>query len=108
MTTQASNQIVSCTWGYSMSIVEFFEIIKKTPKTVVLRKLKQTCNETGFLSGHAMPIEKVYENRDGKYEEVRAYKREYSGRTTFISNKNGYKQYFDIWNGQPKYYNHCD
>jgi hypothetical protein len=108
-TQQQKTNIVYCIWGYSMTIVEYFEIVKETPKTVVLKKLNDSLTSDGFLSGRSIPLEgSYYKDRDGKYEEIRAYKRTYSNEETFISGKEGFNKYFHRWDGKPRSYNHCD
>ncbi len=91
-----------------MTIVEFYEIIKETAKTVVLRKLEQEEVATGFLSGTTTPTTEYAKDRDGEYEEIRAHKREFNGEQNYISNKSGFKKFYYNWNGQPKHFNHCD
>jgi hypothetical protein len=91
-----------------MTIIEFFEIIKETPKSVTMRKLQQVEVASGFLSGTTTPTEEYAKDQDGQPVEIRAYKREYNGETNYITRKDGFKKYYYTWNGAPKHYNHCD
>lgn len=107
METQ-TRKIVYTVWGYSMTLVEFHEVIKETEKTVILRELEQEEVATGFLSGTTTPTTEYAKNKDGQYKEVRAFKRIFGGEETYITRKEGFKKFYYNWNGKPKHFNHCD
>jgi hypothetical protein len=107
METQ-TKKIVYCSWGYSMTLIEFYEVVKETAKTVVLRELEQEEVTDGFLSGTTTPTTEYAKDRDGQYKEVRAYKRSFNGEQNYISKKAGFKKFYHDWNGKPKHFNHCD
>jgi hypothetical protein len=49
-------QIVSCSWGYSMTIVDFFVVIRRTEKTVWIQPIgRDVKNDNGMGNGTAMP-----------------------------------------------------
>jgi hypothetical protein len=111
------NKILVCIWGATMRMVDFWQIIKETDKTMLVRELQQKqVEETGFLRGKVIPTlefeqEKDYktnieegQSRPLKNIELRLYKKN----DIIFSNKNGFKKYFEIWNGQPVEYDHCD
>ena len=55
-TTTTSNpfkvgDIVSTSWGYSMTIVDFYQVVRVTPCKVELRSIEQEAHYDGFLSG---------------------------------------------------------
>ncbi len=42
-------------WGYDQTNVEYFEVVKVTPRTVVVREIGKAVEETGFMSGTSKP-----------------------------------------------------
>ena len=104
--------IVTSTWGYSMTLVDFYEVVRVTPSKVELRELKQDAEYDGYLSGHATP-------RPGEYEEPsngpfsiqpgQLCKVRPDG-IIVIPSYPGARDcnHAGKWNGQPKYFNHCD
>jgi hypothetical protein len=54
------------TWGYDQTNKDFWKVVRKTPKSAVLKKLKTQLTETGFMSGDAVPL-KIF---DPHYEKV--------------------------------------
>lgn len=102
-----TEQIYVCSWGATMTIVNFYRVIKETEHQIVLREiLGETIKETGFLEGECKPMipadDKVI--RGGEYIEIRATKKE--GRV--YSRKTGYYKFFYLWDGKPAHFNHCD
>jgi hypothetical protein len=55
--------IVQHTWGYGQTNQDFYEIIKRTPKTVVLRELDVERTMDGFMQGMCWPLEKQYRKK---------------------------------------------
>jgi hypothetical protein len=49
-------QIISNSWGYDQTNVDFYQIVKTSAKFVWLRKLAQTTTEEGFMCGKTQPI----------------------------------------------------
>tara|TARA_R110000851_G_scaffold35978_7_gene94262 strand:+ start:545 stop:862 length:318 start_codon:yes stop_codon:yes gene_type:complete len=47
--------ILHCGWGWSMTLNTFYQVVKVTPKTVVIGKLKQK-DEGGWPVGYSTPI----------------------------------------------------
>lgn len=106
--TTRGNAIFVRAWGYSMILVDFFEVIQQTPKTVTLRKLNSQETPTGFLSGEALPTEEWATARRGLYKDVRAFKREENGETVYVANDGGVRMRYHVWDGKPKYFDYCD
>ena len=98
--------ILYSSWGYSMTIVDFYKVVKVSPsgKSVSVQKLQdETVSGDAGYEGYVMPT---------KYEET--------GRDTFFKNKrvspygNGYMinitrhQQASTWDGKKKYFNRMD
>lgn len=102
--------IVTTTWGYSMTLVDFYEVIRTTPNKVALRQLKQEM--TGFLSGETTPLPGQYEDygngpfsiREGQLCKVRK-----DGCILIPDYPGGHDyNYARKWSGKPRHFNHCD
>lgn len=98
-------------WGYSMSMVSFYRIIKETSKTVTVVRVEpiEKYSENDSFAGRCTPTNKEILN-NGKSEEFRVLKPKdandqyYKGsldhqRTQYLT------EHID---GQSYYYNHCD
>ena len=95
-------KIYYCTWGATMILVDFYRIVKETPKTIVLQMLKTEKTETGFLTGTVIPI--MEDDNKERNSIIRAYKKG----ACLISRSKGFLQIFDVWDGDPIQYDHCD
>ena len=62
------DRVVQHTWGYGQTNQDFYLIIKRTPKTVILRQLKSadTMTPGAFMMGTCVPL--VNEFREDKVE----------------------------------------
>ena len=103
--TLGIGSILVCSWGYSMTLVDFYKVIKETAKTVLVQAIgsKEISDTMGYLSGHAIPDEnKILE------EQLRVYKKYHDNGCSLKSRKRGFAKYFSKWDGEPQYFNHCD
>lgn len=49
--------VFACSWGYDQTNVDFYQVVKRSPKTVTLREIEKTqTGETGFMSGEVRPV----------------------------------------------------
>jgi hypothetical protein len=85
--------VIVYSWGYEQTNVEFYTVLKKTKKTVLLQKMitKEIENE-GTMSGIAIP--------DGYKDEVIRKK---LSENDFIEFEFGIGK---VWNNQPVYYSY--
>lgn len=52
--------ILYTSWGYDQTNVDFYQVTALKGETmVVVQKMEQSCPETGFMSGKALPAEKL-------------------------------------------------
>lgn len=88
--------ILHASWGYSMTINTYYEIVKRTNKTVYVVEIGKTDKDGSGLYGYEVPNPKV------KKTTV------YSGRIS----PSGYVKidgkHCRIWDGKPNYYNSLD
>lgn len=61
------NDILAGTWGYSMTLVNFFKVVRLTPKQVVLRELRKR----SLTSNPAALIVEPGEDFDHRNGEIR-------------------------------------
>lgn len=104
--------IVTSTWGYSMTLVEFYEVVRTTPCKVELRELQQEESHEGFLSGHTTPKPGCYadySNAPLSPEKGQLCKVREDGAVVIPDYPgSNYHILARKWNGKPKYFNHCD
>ena len=106
-----TNEIMYCQWGYSMTIVDFYRVIKETAKTLLLKKIKQEKKANGFLTGTTTPVNEFADGNEA--EQVRLYKKTAfadigKNKPYFTSKTRGYTKSFHFWDNKPVAYNHCD
>ncbi len=107
------NKIYSVSWGYSMSLNNFYKVIKETPKGAIVRKIDSTILENdGLAGGYETPnpnvelTERDWSDPEGikvKYKDYKVIKTEtgYKGkvglsRTYWLTEtKVGDKHYFN-------------
>lgn len=94
-------------WGYNMTIIDFYKVVRLTPAGAEVRGLGQTEVAEGFLCGTTTPTETLTE----RHGVLRA--RSHGALVGTI--KGLYKDsdstrrvYLSKWDGQPKHFNHCD
>ncbi len=51
------------TWGYEQTNADFYEVVGKRGKSVILRQLKTKLTPSSDMTGHAVPLRGEYENR---------------------------------------------
>lgn len=104
--------IVTTTWGYSMTLVDFYEVIRITPSKVELRELQQKEEMTGFLSGTTIPVLGCYAPENNGHYSVKPgqlCKVRPDGLILIPSYPgSGDFNYAHKWSGKPKSFNHCD
>ena len=86
-------------WGYSMTIVDFYEIVKTTAsgKTFIVKHLKDKIVSGNGMQGKSVPVKGEYESN----EEIRARVNKYNRVKIDHSS-------LSLWNGEPVYFDHLD
>ena len=103
--------IVYTSWGYSMTLVDFYQVIRTTASKVELRSIQQkTVAYDGYLSGRVVPIADEFFQDGGPYSvqpgQLCAVKEKYIIIPSYPGARD--KNRARLWNGQPVYFNHCD
>ena len=95
-------------WGYSMVLVDFYKVIKVTPKMVTLVKIESKDDVvTGFLCGTVMPDPTNLEKGRMGAPIVFTRKRRGPDGWGVCGDYHGHSS-AHRWDGEPVSYNHCD
>ena len=102
--------IISTTWGYSMTLVDFYQVVRVTPCKVELRSIEQEPEFTGFLSGVTRPKRDAFFQDSGPYSVKPGQLCKVRDNYVLIPSYPGAGDcnYGRLWTGQPKTFNHCD
>lgn len=100
-------------WGYNMTNVEFFQVVKETAKTIWVKELGQVETSTGYLCGTTVPVSDSFYIKNGEQEPktYMARKRVHEDSKidfTVTEYPGGYGRSCWEWEGQPVHFNHCD
>jgi hypothetical protein len=112
------NKILVASWGYSMILTTWVQVIKVSPKTLLVREivsrgltekeLEEKKLKPAYLQMYSVAKEPVeFRKRNGKDgEPFRLYKR---GNHWVGTTDHGSTQFrFEEWNGEPQFEDHCD
>ncbi len=47
--------ILSSSWGYDQTNVDFYKVLRFTGKSVVIQRIESDTTEEGFMCGHSVP-----------------------------------------------------
>lgn len=94
--------ILCASWGYSMTIVDFYRVVKRTKATVWLEQLESRNVSGDGWSGTCVPVNKVKPNKDVDGKPFRINTKPFS----FVCKvKSAYLEY---WTGKPKAFDRND
>lgn len=109
-----NKNILVCHWGATMSLYKFVEVLKASPKTLLVRVLE---TETVASAGYGQPVISpkwplrgkmvMVHGKPTQEERIRLYKDHYHEGGWF-SRANGYYSFFEEWDGQPRQEDHND
>ena len=88
--------IVYTSFGYDMTIVEFYQIVKRSGTTVYLKRLKNDYITGGGITGKVTTKKDDFDNGDKEIYRCRIPNGKIDG------------HYIHLWNGRPVYYNSMD
>jgi hypothetical protein len=112
--------ILAASWGYSMIRVDFYKVLKVTPKSVKIAHIgSKDTQQTGYLSGTVMPDpdtileENCY--RSGPVISAGGYRAPVKKQQIFwrrplwgyVTGHNS-SAHASKWDGQPMHFDHCD
>lgn len=90
--------ILCSTWGYNMTIVDFYQVVEIIGKrTISARPIATKDEDTGYMSGYSMPVKDRFTGLKERYM--------VSHGSTIKINQSSRAS---LWDGKKKYFNHCD
>ena len=107
--------IVVSQWGATMVLYEFVQVLKITPKTILVRVLeKEVVGDGGYGQPQVSPcwpLRPEYEREHGlpgktKEKRYRLFKSKVTG--NWFTSVDGYRKTYVPWNGNPCTENHND
>lgn len=98
----AIGDILYASWGYDQTNIDYFQVVKLTPKTVTFREIKANQVVTGFMCGDITPCPDTWAN-DKEY--TRPIRPGYQGQIAvpFADYPGGYQKTLYKWDGLPKH-----
>lgn len=114
-----TKKIMVCQWGATMILQDFFEVLKETPKTMLVRQLKEKVVENvGLLKTRVVASDELDLDWDftkpvdpttGKHPRTKEkLLRLYRRNDQWISRRQGYTKFFKVWDGTPQYVDEAD
>lgn len=97
--------IFHCSWGYDMTINDYYQVVDLTPsgKSVRVRKLNKELAKSGeYFSGREMPIKDDFAS-----DNVRTLRLQTSYMDTPEIKITSYS-WARLWDGESNYFNHMD
>jgi len=92
-----ANDILSCSWGYEQTNVDFYIVLAATPKTITLQEIGSTEKATGSMTAKVMPDKTKRKGKPfrrtvitkwgGEFVKIKSYSRatKWSDETLFTS-----------------------
>jgi len=65
--------VIYNSWGYEQTNIDFYEVIRATAKTVLLREIEGKTTASGFMSGYIVPAPGAYKSEETTRHHVRQY-----------------------------------
>lgn len=92
-------------WGYSMTLNNFYKVIRETKKTAIVKEIGSKCVETmGYLSGKEVPSEKEENVNFKEYRVLKNADGTFKGKCGLSSTRT----LEVVPEGKSYYFNHCD
>ena len=95
--------ILCSQWGYSMTIVSWYQVVATTPKMVIVHELRSIIVDGDGMRGMSMPIPNAFVEPSCAWAEVEFSRRVVDGYVRINSSESA-----KLWDGEPKYHDHWD
>lgn len=69
MESIAIGDIFVCSWGYDQTNIDFYQVIKRTAKTVSVRKIREKHEPAYSMANYIMPIKDSFLDGNTRFEE---------------------------------------
>lgn len=97
--TPKVGDILVSSWGYDQTNVDFYKVIRTTPKSIVIRQIQGKTTEQGHMCGTSVPAQPhtfLDYNNEPLTKRFRPYNDGYA--VTISSYASAY-----LWDGEPRY-----
>lgn len=91
-------------WGYSMTLVDYWQVIKRTGKSVYVRPIASKKDGGGY-EGNATPVKDSFTSSTATRCLLKGNPQDTTNKSVYI-NINGHLG--KVWDGKPNYYNTMD
>lgn len=102
--TLAVGDILYSSWGYSMTIVNWYQVIAVTPKMVTVAEIHSFIVDGDGMRGTSMPIPNAFVEKRYDWDEVKFSRLVKDDRYIQINESETARR----WDGEPKYHDHWD
>lgn len=101
-----TGDIFYTSFGYDMTLVDFYQVVRVMPKSVSVKRIKNKIveNESGF-SGKCVPVKNNFVD-DNIYNTRTDFS--WNGKEKILKNADGRKHIGYEWQNNPVYFNHMD
>ena len=102
----AVGDILTCSWGYSMTIVDYYRVTERKAKSIKLEKLATKTLTGGGYQGTCMPSNERAANRFQTDIQNKLFRIGVKWSKDVVCQINGHSVYY--WDGKPDHYDHMD
>ena len=96
--------ILSSTWGYSMQIVDYYQVIAVTPKMITVKQIAGKILDGDGMRGTSVPLPNVFIKKAYDWDVTEFKRKVLSGGYININDSACARP----WDGKPVYYDHWD
>lgn len=98
--------ILTCTWGYSMTLVDYYRVTERKAKSIRLEKLQTKILTGGGMQGTCIPSDEPAPERQQEYVKNKLFRIGVRWSNDVVCRINDHSVYF--WDGKPDSYDHMD
>lgn len=102
----AVGDILTCSWGYSMTIVDYYRVTERKAKSIKLEKLATKTLTGGGYQGTCMPSDERAADRFQTDIQNKLFRIGVKWSKDVVCQINGHSVYY--WDGKPDHYDHMD
>ena len=102
----AVGDILTCSWGYSMTIVDYYRVTERKAKSIKLEKLATKTLTGGGYQGTCMPSNERAADRFQTDIQNKLFRIGVKWSKDVVCQINGHSVYY--WDGKPDHYDHMD
>ncbi len=94
--------ILSSSWGYSMTIVNYYQVVKTTPKMITVREIAGKLVSGDGMRGESVPVPNAFVPKKS-YQPAEFHRLVVRGMISINESERA-----GLWDGEPMYHDHWD